>query len=234
MSSAYSSGTTVRNSGLCPHGMPFGACPICSGTGGGGGAKKADFSAKPGEMSWGECYSIGQMMKAAQQEQALNRQIDQQALLQNAMLIKFAGLIAEKLANITNFFTAAMAKPAAILNNTAQVITNTLVKPVIQVANQVAERLANNFNSLKEAVVNISDKIAAIIGEQRNALEKFVAENFENAKKKILGLLGLVDVEENTNQESNAEEIENEEKKTSRVKKFYDRILSIFKEKSKL
>lgn len=40
--------------GTCPHGLPLGACPICNGMGGGGGMKKADFSAKPGEMSWNE------------------------------------------------------------------------------------------------------------------------------------------------------------------------------------
>ena len=49
--------------GSCPHGLPAGACPICSGMGG-GGAKKADFSAKPGEMSWNECAAIGAFLRA--------------------------------------------------------------------------------------------------------------------------------------------------------------------------
>ena len=44
--------------GTCPHGLPLGACPICNGMGS-GGAKKADFSAKPGEMSWSQCAAIG-------------------------------------------------------------------------------------------------------------------------------------------------------------------------------
>ena len=48
--------------GTCPHGLPQGACPICSGMG--GGMKKADFSAKPGEMSWNECAAIGAFLKA--------------------------------------------------------------------------------------------------------------------------------------------------------------------------
>ena len=46
--------TNSTRTGSCPHGLPLGACPICSG-GGGGTMRKADFSAKPGEMSWNEC-----------------------------------------------------------------------------------------------------------------------------------------------------------------------------------
>lgn len=48
--------------GTCPHGLPQGACPICSGMS--GGMKKTDFSAKPGEMSWNECAAIGAFLKA--------------------------------------------------------------------------------------------------------------------------------------------------------------------------
>ncbi len=65
--------------GNCPHGLPPGACPICSGT---GGAKKADFSAKPGEMSWNECAAIGAFLKA-QQNAKLQRQHDAQNFAQN-------------------------------------------------------------------------------------------------------------------------------------------------------
>ena len=39
--------TNSARVGTCPHGLPLGACPICNGMGG-GGMKKADFSAKPG------------------------------------------------------------------------------------------------------------------------------------------------------------------------------------------
>ena len=59
--------------GTCPHGLPLGACPICNGMG--GGAKKADFSAKPGEMSWNECAAIGAFLKA-QKMAKLQRQQD--------------------------------------------------------------------------------------------------------------------------------------------------------------
>ena len=47
----------------CPHGLPAGACPVCSGMGGGGSAKKADPAPK-NEMSYAECYAIWMRMKA--------------------------------------------------------------------------------------------------------------------------------------------------------------------------
>ena len=54
--------TQKRNIGTCPHGLPLGSCPICNGMAG-GGMKKADFSAKPGEMSWNEGAAIGAFLK---------------------------------------------------------------------------------------------------------------------------------------------------------------------------
>ena len=39
------------NAGLCPHGLPPGACPICSGMGGGGGKRVGERPQKAGEMT---------------------------------------------------------------------------------------------------------------------------------------------------------------------------------------
>lgn len=64
MTAGISSVTAVR-SGLCPHGLPPGACPICSGMGGASNkVQTADFSAKAGEMSWNECAAIGAFLKS--------------------------------------------------------------------------------------------------------------------------------------------------------------------------
>ena len=72
--------TKSVKAGTCPHGLPLGACPICNGMGG-GSVKKADFSAKPGEMSWNECAAIGAFLKA-QQQAKLARQQDAQNFAQ--------------------------------------------------------------------------------------------------------------------------------------------------------
>ena len=64
MTTGVSSVGSVR-AGLCPHGLPPGACPICSGMGGSSQkVQTADFSAKPGEMSWNECAAIGAFLKS--------------------------------------------------------------------------------------------------------------------------------------------------------------------------
>ena len=51
------------NSGLCPHGLPPGACPICSNMGG-GSTRVGERPQKAGEMSYHQCAMIGNMMRA--------------------------------------------------------------------------------------------------------------------------------------------------------------------------
>ena len=50
------------NTGLCPHGLPPGACPICSNMG--GTFRQSDRNRNLGEMTYHECVMIGNMLKA--------------------------------------------------------------------------------------------------------------------------------------------------------------------------
>ena len=50
------------NTGLCPHGLPPSACPICSNAA--GSMRQSDRTRKVGEMTYHECAMIGNMMKA--------------------------------------------------------------------------------------------------------------------------------------------------------------------------
>ena len=54
-------------SGLCPHGMSPGACPICSGMVGGGNSRAGERPQKAGEWSYHQCAMVGAMMKARAQ-----------------------------------------------------------------------------------------------------------------------------------------------------------------------
>ena len=61
--------TQVQNinktsAGLCPHGLPPSACPICSKMGGGGGTRPGERAQKPGEMSYDECLRMGAIIRA--------------------------------------------------------------------------------------------------------------------------------------------------------------------------
>ena len=52
--------------GLCPHGLPPSACPICNGGGGGGGRVRETVASKPTistEWSFMKCYAVGLALK---------------------------------------------------------------------------------------------------------------------------------------------------------------------------
>lgn len=66
MSTNVQSVSSIK-SGTCPHGMAPGACPICSGMGGGGSSRVGERPQKAGEMSYHQCAMIGAMMRAREQ-----------------------------------------------------------------------------------------------------------------------------------------------------------------------
>ena len=122
--------------GCCSHGLPQGACPICSGMGG-GGTKKADFSAKPGEMSWNECAAIGAFLKAQKNAQ-MQRQQD---ILNFAQISKaFQNSLmntSQKLADIAQFFTQ---NTPAIISKPIGFVLNTLIGAPLRFVANVTDR----------------------------------------------------------------------------------------------
>ena len=77
----------IHNSkiGTCPHGMPMGACPICSGMAGGNSTTKRDTPRNVGEMTYNQCAAIGAMLKAqkaARQRAEANQQSFIQSMVQ--------------------------------------------------------------------------------------------------------------------------------------------------------
>ena len=72
----YAAANSIQNSGKCPHGLPPGACPICSGMGGGGGIRRdKDKPRVAGEMSYNECMAAWIKIQAAK-EAKIQAQID--------------------------------------------------------------------------------------------------------------------------------------------------------------
>ncbi|MBO6087347.1 hypothetical protein J6P92_03255 [bacterium] len=202
--------SSIQNSskvGCCPHGLPQGACPICSGMG--GGAKKADFSAKPGEMSWNECAAIGAFLKAQKNAQ-LQRQQDAQNFAQNAKIFQNNLMNAsQKLANIAQFFTqnspSIIAKPVGF-------VLNTLIGAPIRFVANIPTALQN----IGQKFADISDKLAAIMGELKNSTEKKISESFGNFKKKVKSLFSIFKPLDTDNNEKQIEEV----KRTFELKTF--------------
>lgn len=199
--------------GTCPHGLPLGACPICNGMGGGGGMKKADFSAKPGEMSWNECAAIGAFLKA-QQNAKLQRQQDAQNFAQQAIAFQNAMTnAAQKTSALAQFFTA---NTPAIIAKPVNFVLNTVIGTAINAIKNFPQVIQNTIQTLGQKMADISDKLAAVYGEVKTAIEKKISETLNEIKKKVKSLFSIFNPQDADN---NDKEID-ETKKAFQLKTF--------------
>lgn len=174
--------------GTCPHGLPVGACPICNGMGGGGGMRKADFSAKAGEMSWNECAAIGAFLKAqklAQQQNQKSYEIHVQNMIkfQNSMASAHQR-VSQMMAQIANNMPAIIAKPVNFILNT--VVLNTL-----NALKNLPSAVINFAQNVTQKLADIADKLTAVYGELKAAVEKKISEAFKDLKKKVKSLFSI-------------------------------------------
>lgn len=149
------------NTGLCPHGLPPGACPICSQ--GAGSMRQSDRNRNIGEMTYHECAMIGNMLKA--------RALAQKNHEQN---------VEHRLENIKAFETT-MEKLSANMLEFAKQINNFLpLKPIAFVIQNVAVPVVNFIRNIPKFITNfkfdIMDKLNAIYGEAKAFLNKKVSE----------------------------------------------------------
>ena len=174
--------------GTCPHGLPLGACPICNGMSGGGGMKKADFSAKPGEMSWNECAAIGAFLKA-QQQAKLQRDQDAQNFalrvqaFQNALINS-----SQKLADISQFFSN---NTPAIIAKPVNFVLNTVFGGLARTIANIPAAISNTIQTIQQKCADISDKLTAIMGELKASMEKKISDAFKDLQKKVKSLFSI-------------------------------------------
>lgn len=193
--------------GTCPHGLPLGACPICNGMG--GGAKKADFSAKPGEMSWNECAAIGAFLKA-QKIAKLQRQQDAENFAKQAVAFDKAMMNAsQKTATLAMFFT--MNTPS-IIAKPVNFVLNTIVGGALNTIRNFPQTVQTVFQKLAD----ISDKLTAVYGEVKAAIAKKISETFGELKKKIKSLFAIFGVQNSDNDDKQIDET----KKAFKLKTF--------------
>ena len=185
--------------GTCPHGLPLGACPICNGMGGGGSSVKKDN--KPREMTWNECYAIGQMLKA----QKLARQHTQQMFAAqdlHSYLNKLEAQInAMKLAILNSSLKGPVAKIAAFAADAVLLPLVRSINTVINSINNLVNITAKAIDAIKQKIADISDKLVSIFGEMKAALSKKITEKFKDIKKKIFNLFGLTETENEEDEE---------------------------------
>lgn len=179
--------TNSARVGTCPHGLPLGACPICNGMGG-GGMKKADFSAKPGEMSWNECAAIGAFLKA-QQQAKLARQQDAQNFAQNIQAFQNSLMNAsQKLANAGQFLIQNM---PAVIAKPLNFILNNVIGGLLRGISSIPTVISNVIQTVQQKLTDISDKLTAMLGEFKAAINKKVSELFKDLKKKVKSIFSI-------------------------------------------
>lgn len=189
--------------GTCPHGLPLGACPICNGMSGGGGMKKADFSAKPGEMSWNECAAIGAFLKA-QQQAKLQREQDAQNFalrvqaFQNALMNS-----SEKLTNIAQLLSN---NTPAIIAKPINFVLNTVLGTLVRTLANIPTTISNVIQTIQQKLADISDKLTAMMGELKASIEKKISETFKDLKKKVKSLFSIFQPTDTDNDDKQIDE----------------------------
>ena len=189
--------------GTCPHGLPLGACPICNGMSGGGGIKKADFSAKPGEMSWNECAAIGAFLKA-QQQAKLQREQDAQNFalrvqaFQNALMNS-----SEKLTNIAQLLSN---NTPAIIAKPINFVLNTVLGTLVRTLANIPTTISNVIQTIQQKLADISDKLTAMMGELKASIEKKISETFKDLKKKVKSLFSIFQPTDTDNDDKQIDE----------------------------
>ncbi len=209
MSFAAVQANSARGVGTCPHGLPLGACPICNGMGGGGGMRKADFSAKPGEMSWNECAAIGAFLKA-QQNAKLAREQDAQNFAQQAVAFQNAmAKASERMAAVTQFFSA---NTPAVIAKPVNFVLNTVIGGAVNVLRSIPAAISNAIQTLGQKIADISDKLAAVYGEVKTAIAKKLSEVTNEIKKKVKSIFSIF----------NPQNADDDEKQIDETKKAFE------------
>lgn len=200
--------TQKSNIGKCPHGLPLGSCPICNGMAG-GGAKKADFSAKFGEMSWNECAAIGAFLKA----QRLARETKiQDALNFTQQQAIFQKNLENLHSRLTLFNTMFSQKFPKIVSMPVTFIVQTLLVRPLEIIRAIPQFLTNT----QAKIADISAKITSVLGEIKTAINKKISETLNEVKKKVKSLFALFETLNLHNEDKKIDE----EKRAFDLKKF--------------
>ena len=206
--------------GGCPHGLPAGACPICSGMGG-GGVKKADFSAKPGEMSWNECAAIGAFLraqKAAQQAKEADFQAHIQALQAFKNTMANASERAAQFAQmVQNSLPPILAKPIAFVMN--NIIANSL-NFISNLPTNIANFVQNTIQNIAQTLTDIASKLTAVYGELKAAISEKLSKPIQKFKEKIKSIFKIFKSSETDDEDKKVEEA----KRTFELKTFIHKL----------
>ena len=206
--------TQKSNTGTCPHGLPIGACPICNGMGGGLKSQKADFSAKPGEMSWNECAAIGAFLRAQKLAKQTREADYLNSLARSAEFYKKIDILQS---NIRNFTALIVSKMPKIISTPMNFLINTFIQKPLYFIRAIPQNIAD----LTQKIADVASKITSVIGELKNALLKKASDKFSDFTKKIKSLFEIFSPADTKNDDKKVDE----GKKIFNLKNFINKIL---------
>ena len=195
--------------GTCPHGLPLGACPICNGMAGGNSTTKRDIPRNVGEMTYNQCAAIGAMLKAQKNAQARAEAAQQQHL---QALANFQKTIANVRARIMELATMISNKMPAIIANPVNFILTQVVAKILNLVQNLPNVITNIVQTVIQKFADISDKLTAIYGEFKAAVQEKISKFTSNLKKKLKSLFFI----------SSSQETDDEDKKIDEAKRTFE------------
>ena len=199
--------------GTCPHGLPVGACPVCNGSAGGNSTTKRDTPRNAGEMTYNQCAAIGAMIRANKLAQKRMQNAEQNRLQGLIDFQKNLQSVHQKILDITH--TISKTLPVIVSKPLNFVLTQIVAKLVQFVAN-----IPTVFAKIGQKVIDISEKLNAVWGEFKLALQKNVSDFWQKTKKKLKSIFFIFGTEDIENEEKKI----NEEKKVFNLKTFFHKL----------
>ena len=171
--------------------------------------RKAVFSAKPGEMSWNECAAIGAFLKAQANAKARRQQDLQNYALQMQNFQTSMVNARARVAELAQFFTQ---NTPAIIAKPVNFVLNTVLGGTLNIIKNLPAAIQTAFQTIQLKFADISDKLTAMMGELKAAVEKKISETFSELKKKVKSLFTIF----------SPLDAENEDKQIDETKKTFE------------
>ena len=206
--------------GTCPHGLPPGACPICSGMAGGNSTTKRDIPRNVGEMTYNQCAAIGAMLKAQKHAKQQAQAAEQSRMETLANFQKNIAATHQRLVQFTQMISNTM---PAIIAKPINFVLNTIVGNVLKIIQNIPTVITNIVNTITTKFAEISDKLAAIYGEMKNAIEEKTSKFFSDIKKK-LKIFFVFSSQETDDEEKKIEEDKRQFEIKTFIHKLYQRL----------
>ncbi len=199
--------------GTCPHGLPLGACPICNGMAGGNSTTKRDIPRNVGEMSYNQCAAIGAMLRAQKHARAQAQQAQQNHL---QALANFQKNIANTHQRLIELATLVNNTMPAIVAKPINFILTQVVGKVLNFVQNLPTNISNIIQNINQKFTEISDKLAAVYGEAKAAIEEKISKLITDTKKKLKSLFFVFGTQETDDEDKKIDEA----KRTFELKTF--------------